>query len=544
MPRPLRVLFLALLSLGIAGTLAALPPAGLPVTQLRPEVQLAGPAPQVFQRLGNLFGVRVKVDPDLPARSLDLRLRNVDFASALQVASALSQSFWVVEPDGVVLVAPDTAEKRQLLLPVVEKTFALPGRSSEELNDAVRLLRELLDMRRIRPDARSNSFTVYDTPYRLAVAEELLAQLPDDPGEVFVDLQVLDVDRERALDLGLATPDRTVIVHLGAGALVPSDLNSLLEIVQFLLSRGLLPADILPEALRSVLTSGLVDPSQAAALLPTFIIFGGGGTSYAAHLPSTELRLQQLARVTRSWRKLALRARGGQEATLFIGDRFPVVFTTFSTVFIPQIVAELVRLGQFIPPVPAIRYEDLGIKLILTPQVHPGREITLDLKISQAALSGQEVNGIPVIASRVIEQQVRLKEGETLLIAGLRRSTQEMTRQGIPGLRSIPVIGRLFGRTVPTTQTSEILFLLTPRLTRLPPPDRLTARALYVGTEKDFAPLGPAPAPEPAAAPPQPQPQPPQPQAPPPPGQPPVRPFPQPPEPQPPPPQPEPPPQN
>lgn len=538
MPHPLRVLFLALLSLGIAGTLAALPPAGLPATQLRPEVQLAGPAPQVFERLGTLFGVRVKVDPDLPARSLDLRLRNTDFAAALQVAAVLSQAIWVVQPDGTVLVAADTPEKRELLLPQVEKTFSLSGRSLEELNDAVRLLRELLDMRRIRPDPRSSTFAVFDTPYRLAVAEELLAQLPDDPGEVFVEVQILEVDRERALDVGLATPDRAVMVHLGAGALVPSDLQSLVEIVQFLLSQGLLPEDLLPAALRSVLAGGIVDPNQVAALLPPFIIFGGGGTSYAAHLPGAELRLRQLARVTRFWRRLSLRSRSGQEATLFVGERFPIIFTTFSTIFVPQIVEELIRLGQFVPPVPAVRYEDLGVKVTLNPRVHPAREITLTLKIDQTALTAQEVNGIPVIASRVLEQQVRLKEGETLLIAGLRGTSTAMIHQGFPGLRSLPWIGSLFGRTVPTTRTNELLILVTPRLTRLPPKDLLTARALYVGTEKDFAPVGPAPAPEPAAAPPRPQPPPPQPQ-PPPPGQPPpARPFPQPPQPEPQPPQP------
>lgn len=497
MPNLARAGALALLVLALLPPTASAQAPALAETP-RKDLRLVGPAVSVLERLGTLYGVRIKVDPDLPGGPLNLTLYRVTLEDALRVAAQLAQIFWVVQPDGTILVAPDTAAKRESLSPQVEQSIALPGRSSDQLNDAVRVLREMLDMRRIRADLPSNSISVFDTPQRLAVAEQLLAQLPDDPGEVYVEVQVLEVDRERALELGLATPDGIVAVHLGAGALVPSDLTSLLEIVQFLVSHGLVPAALLPSDISSILTSGIVDPSQAAGLLPPFILVGGGGTTYAVHLPSTELRLRQLARVTRGWRRLSLRARSGTEGVLFIGERFPITFTTFSAAFVPAIVQELIRLGQFVPPVPAVRYEDLGTKITVTPQIHPGGEVSLNLQIDDSALSGQTVNDIPVLTNRLLDQQTRLQSAETLIIAGLRRTERTENLQAMPGLGQIPLLGHLFRSPAPRTQTTELLIMITPHIVRLPASERLLARTLFLGTEKDFAPVGPQPAAQPA----------------------------------------------
>jgi Flp pilus assembly secretin CpaC len=239
----------------------------------------------------------------------------------------------------------------------------------------------------------------------------------------------------------------------------------------------------------------------------------------------------------RSWQRLTLRAGVGQKATAFIGTRFPVIFSTFSSSFLPAITQELIRRGELLPPVPAFRYEELGLKLTVTPQVHPKREISLEMKLEQMALTGQAINDIPVLSSRVVEDQVRFRSGESLLIAGLRRESQDKGTTSIPGLGALPLIGPLFSRLEPDTQTNELILLITPRFTRLPAKERLLTRTLYVGTEKDFAPVGPAPLAAPRAPqPPQPPPtQPPTPQQPPqtPPAQPPTQPQP-PPQPQPP----------
>lgn len=497
---------LCLLASALAAPLAAVQPGGeLPKTEAKLQLRLQGPPRGVFEQLGREYNVRVRVDPEFSGRSLDLDLKRVTFADAVVVAAELSGALWVVQPDGTVLITSDNAQNRELYGKQELRSFALPGSTAEELNEAARVLRDLLDVRRIRTDTQNNTLSILDTPYRLAVAGRLLAQLPNDPGEITVELQVLEVNRDRAIDLGLSPPDRAIAVHLGAGALAIEDpsTQTLSDVLQFLIDNNLLPQELTDAALQSLLSGGVTDPSQLSSLIPPFIVFGGGGTTFAANLPGTALNLHRLSQATQSWRRFTLRTLVGQEGRLFIGERFPIVFTTFSAAFVPAIIAELIRRGQFVPPVPAVRYEDLGLTLKVTGYVHPNREITLDFSVDQLDRTGQQFNGIPVLSSRQLEHQVRLKDGETLILGGLRQKTRERTDTRNAGVGSVPLLGPLLGRNQPHTQESEILILVTPRLTRLPAREMMALRTLYIGTEDDFSPVGPQPAaPPPPAAPP------------------------------------------
>ena len=431
----LRLCALAPLIAGLAaGALPAAAGAARPApTELR-EVRLTGPAAVVFEQLGRLYGVRVEVEPTFPARPLRLRLGEADFASALRAAVRLAGAFPVERPDGSVLIAEDTPANRARYLPQVMKTFVLPGRTPEELTETVRLLREVLDMNRILPDPASNTFTVRDTPQRLAVAEALLEQLLAEPGEIWLDVHVLEVDRERARALGLVPPDTLILQQIATGA-IP------------LASAGFLAENL-----------GVV-------------------------LPGAELRLDELRHAARTARRLSLRAREGQEATLFAGDLFPVIFATFSSSFISPLEQELRDKGKFRPPFPAMRYEELGVRVRVRPRLHSPREVTLALKIDQKALAGTQLNNIPVLSNRSLDHQVRLRAGETLVLGGLRRDTRQATTLDGALLRDI------------TEETAELLVLVTPRVVREPRPDRLALRALYVGTENEFAPAGGTPGP-------------------------------------------------
>jgi hypothetical protein len=511
---------------------AALPAAadeevrGLPVRPAHPELRLQGPAPQVFEQISRLYKVPVRVAEGFGGRSLRLRLVNADFETAFKVAVHLARAFWVKQPDGTLLVIPDTPENREVYQAVVQRTFPLPGRTSDELAETTRLLRELLEFRRIQSNLQSRTITLFDTEPRLAAAEKLLAQLPGDPGEVWVDVLLLEVDREESRRLGLVLPDTVIAVHLGAGALAVGrgDLNSIIDTVRFLFEQKLLPQAAADALLRALIASGgAFDPDQLAPFLPGFVVVGGGGTAYALLLPGAQLNLERLARVTQSSRRFELRARDGDAATLFAGERFPIAFTTFSSIFIPQIVQELIRRGLFVPPVPAVRYEDLGVKMKVTPRIHPGREVSLDFEFDQDAVTGQQFNGIPVLSSRELRQQFRLRDGETLLVSGLRAQTAQPAITALPVLGTVPVIGPLFRRGTPTSRETELFFFITPRIVRLPPAERVTLEAIYLGTEQEFAPpkgTGPSPLPVSVPAPEQPEPPqesppPPQPQPPP-----------------------------
>jgi len=499
---------------GAAQTAPARPPATAPPAVATAEplspstprpVQLQGPAKQVFERLGQFYGVKLRVDEAVSQRPIDLRMDGADFITALRVAAQLSNSIWVAQPDGSIVVAPDSKEARDRYDQPIERSYALPGATPEELAEIVRLLREILDMRDVRPDLRSSTITIQDTANRLAAAERLFGALQDDPGEIRLEGLVLNLNRDKAQQYGILPPDQVIAVHAGAGALAlsaSSTLQDLINNLQFLFQQGVLPSSLVDMITQSLLSGGT---------LPGFVLVGGGSTLYALFLPNAVLHLSHLASSTRSWRKVDLRAREGKEATLFIGDRFPIVMGVYSSTFaIPSALLTL--------PPPAMQYEDLGLKVRVTPRLHSRTEMTLLLKLEDKQVSGLTADGLAIIANRSLEQQVRLKEGEALLISGIQTHITENTITGTPGLSALPIIGHLFKRTVPHTQNSELVILLTPHIVRLPARERIAMRTLPVGTEREFSPQGPAPAeappPPPAAPTPPVQPQPPQPRPP------------------------------
>ncbi|MGH9788616.1 MAG: type II secretion system protein GspD [Candidatus Acidiferrales bacterium] len=504
----MRITVLCLVAVLLAAPVWAQAPApATPEQAAGRQVRLQGPARVVFEQLGQLYGVRVRVDDALPHRPFELRLDGADFFTALRIACQLGSAFWVAQPDGSLLVAQDNAEMRARYQPPVERTYDLSGATPEELTEAVRLLREVLDMRSIRHDLRSNTITIKDTAPRLRVAEQLLAQVQEDPGEIWLEVVILAVDRNEAQRVGVLPPDQVVAVHLGAGGLALGDaatVGELIENIQFLIERGVLPRAVADAILQASLAAG-------EFALPPFILVGGGATTYATLLPGATLNMFRLSQVSRSARVLHLRAREGQPNTLFAGERFPITFTTFSSAFIPEILQDLIDAGQFIPPVPAVRYEELGVKLVVTPRLHPGNEVSLGFEFEDTGLTNVSFNGIPVLFNRQLQQQTRLKMGETLLIAGLQAHTTERIVTGTPGLSAIPILGHLFKRTEPRTQDTELILLMTPHLVHVPGRERLAMRILFIGTEQEFSPLGPAPAPPPAATPQPGQPQPPQP---------------------------------
>lgn len=131
-------------------------------------------------------------------------------------------------------------------------------------------------------------------------------------------------------------------------------------------------------------------------------------------------------------------------------------------------------------PYPGSEYVDLGLKLKATPAMHPRGEVTLQLELEIRALSGQSVNGIPILSNRTLSQTVRLKENETTLVGGLLDREEMRALSGLPGFPGAATVGA----HAKQTRETQMLILVTPRLLRIP---EKGARLIYAGrggTEK------------------------------------------------------------
>ena len=156
-----------------------------------------------------------------------------------------------------------------------------------------------------------------------------------------------------------------------------------------------------------------------------------------------------------------IRAADAQKAVLKIGSRIPIATGSYQTGAATALVSSLVN-TQF-------TYQDVGVNIEVTPNVHFDRDVTLKVKIEVTAQSGSvTISGVtePIISQRVAEQIIRLREGEANILGGIQEKQIQENWSGVPGLSSIPILRYLFGSKDHTIQDDEIVFLVVPHIVR------------------------------------------------------------------------------
>src|SRR5207253_8354471 len=131
-------------------------------------------------------------------------------------------------------------------------------------------------------------------------------------------------------------------------------------------------------------------------------------------------------------------------------------------------------------------YQDVGVSIDLTPRVHPNREVSMKLKVEVSAHTNDvSIGGItqPIISQRLIEHDIRLKEGEVSILGGLIQRTDSKTLEGWPGLAKLPLLGYLFSHNKTDHQEDEVLIVLIPRIVRMPEWTKANLRPLCSGSE-------------------------------------------------------------
>jgi general secretion pathway protein D len=128
------------------------------------------------------------------------------------------------------------------------------------------------------------------------------------------------------------------------------------------------------------------------------------------------------------------------------------------------------------------------VNLDITPKVHTNDEITLAVRVEISAVTGEvNIGGItqPVIGQRIIEHNIRLREGEINVLGGIfqRQNVESVT--GVPGLAQIPILRYIFSNANTTLAEDEVLIVLRPHAIRRPDITALNRRALDIGTEGD-----------------------------------------------------------
>jgi general secretion pathway protein D len=397
-----------------------LEPAG---NDLPADAKLPGPVTfrdassrDVFTALARFANVSVVFDPTFRDQPVTIDLRDSTLEAALQSVSTATRSFYRVTAPRAITVVPDTPAKRREYEEEVLRTFYL---SNADLKETLDLLRIVVDLRRVAAVAATNAISIKDTPERVAAAGRLIAAIDKARPEVIIDVELLEVDRTRLKEYGLqlASPSSTQPTGINSAASINSD-------------------DLTVRDLRNL--------TQANVFL--------------SNLPSLFFRLLKQDTNTRTLANPQLRTSEGIAATARFGERVPVPVTTF---------APIATGGVNQQPITSFNYENIGVNIDITPRTHHDDEVSLALRIEVSSISGTGFGGLPTFGNRSINTVIRLRDGETNLLAGLIRDDERRVLAGIPGLSDLPIVGRLFAHTRRETQETDIVMTLTPRIVRV-----------------------------------------------------------------------------
>jgi general secretion pathway protein D len=323
-----------------------------------------------------------------------------------------------------ILIYPNTPEKQREHQEQVVRVFYL---ASAEAKGAAAFLRSMLRVRDPYVDDRSNMLALRESPETIALAERLIALYDSPEPEVLLEVEVIEVRSTRLTELGVKFPDAFSF-------------------------------ELLPQAGASSLTL-----DSFRGITRDRIGVGVGGL------------LVNFKREVGDFNTLAnprIRAKNKEKAKILIGDKLPIVTSTTGQ-------------GGFVSD--SVSYVDVGLKLEVEPTVYADDEVAIRVNLEVSSLSREVRTRSGTLAyqigTRNAATMLRLRDGETQLLAGLINKDERASASRLPGLGDLPVLGRLFSSQIDDMQRTELVLAITPRILRnLHQPDASEAE-LWVGTE-------------------------------------------------------------
>jgi general secretion pathway protein D len=396
----------------------------------------------IFNALGKAAGISIVFDETFRDVPLSIDLSNMAFEQALRSLCLPSKNFYRIIDERTVAVIPDTPMKRIQYDVNVIKTFYLSNVAADTLvGSLAQMLRSTVKAPTIIADKVLNWVTIRDTPQVVDLAERLIKVWDKPKAEVLIDLEIMEVSRSRLRQLGVSFDNGGAANTVGFG----------------------------------------YNPAAAATTTTTssnWFSLGGLNLSkaenFAISLPTSFLQFLETDSDTKIIAQPRIRGVSDEEINHKVGQKIPIPKTTFAT-----------TAAGGVNSVPITNYEqqDVGIEIKIKPSVHREGEVTLACEIKVTSLGGTGYADIPIINNREVKSVMRLRNGETNLIAGLLRDEERKSIKGVPGLKDLPLVGRLFGAEDSTREQTDVILTITPYIIRAVPLTPEDAKPLWVDVD-------------------------------------------------------------
>lgn len=391
--------------------------------QRRPGAQLAAtfrkpitlefrdaPLKSVFDVVAKVSGMNFYFDKDLrPDIKVTILAKNTSIEDALRLVLVTNQLEQKVLNDNSILIYPSTPQKLKEYQTLAVRTFYLANADVKAVSNSIKTIVKTKDM---VIDERLGILIMRDTPEAIRIAERIVALQDLSDPEVMLEVEVMELKRSRLLELGVQWPSQMTLSPLVDSA------NPLTL-----------------ERLRNL--------TKATTQV------GVGNMLINARKEDQDGNILANPRI---------RVRNKEKAKVLIGDRVPIITTTTSPATNANYVSE------------AVNYIDVGLKLEVEPMIYLDDEVAIKVNLEVSSLVREVVSKSGTLAyqigTRGANTVLRLKDGETQILAGLINDEDRSTANKVPGLGELPMLGRLFGSQKDDTQRSEILLSITPRVVR------------------------------------------------------------------------------
>jgi type II secretory pathway component GspD/PulD (secretin) len=420
----------------------------------------------IFNFIGEATQINITYDSTYQDRVYTVNLQEVTLEQALQQIVSANGLFYKVMNPKTIMIIPDNAQKRAQYEEQVIVSFPLSYIDSQELaqtiNQVIRPVGQALAPA-VTSNKGSNTVTIRATTAMMGIIERMIETLDKPRAEVVVDVQILEVSRTRAKQYGLDLGNYAINIAFS------------------------------PEVDPRIIAGGGNNTTENGATLNprpfnlNTITRGVSTSDFYLAVPSAVVRFLETDSETKVIAKPQLRGAEGSDLKLNLGEDIPVPSTTFTP---------LAQGGANFNPLTSFTYRPVGVTVQMTPRVTIEGDIQLKLMIESSNLgagiviAGQE---LPSFGSRKVETDLRLREGESTLLAGLLQEQQRRQLSGIPWVMHLPVIKQLFSNNDQSIQQSDVVMLLTPRIVRSREFTANDLGPIYIGTQSNLGLSGPPP---------------------------------------------------
>lgn len=472
---------------------ASAPPTLLNFTTPLPRIRFNNTSLRdVLTLIADTTGINITYDRDVQDRAVTVQFDNLTLEQALNELMAMNQLSYKVINDRSIFVFPDTPAKHSQYDEQVIRTFYLSHADSTELAQLLSSIIRLPGLAiqpAIAPNKTANTLTIRGTTSMVEILGKIIEQNDKPRAEIVVDVEILEVDRNRAKQYGLN------LSEYAAGAIFSPEVSPSATTTSSGTGAG---TGTTPGSTGTGTGAGVTTTNNGSSTAPSQVkspppfnlnTISRGVTTADFYLavPTAIVRFLESDTHNKIVAKPQLRGAEGTKLELKIGSQIPVVATSYTPIATG---------GAGVNPLSSYNYKDVGVVIDMTPTVSLDGDIRLDIQVEDNQ-QGPDVPvagvTVPSFVQRSVTTRLRLRDGESNLLAGLLQQADQRTVTGFPGAIHVPFLSQvLSGNNIQTSQI-EIVMLLTPHIIRTQELTETDLKPIYIGSQQNLGLGGPAP---------------------------------------------------